>query len=324
MSKIVKKVVFDQLFSHFKKNGYFFKNQYGFKKLHSTEHAILEVVDRITLDLDKGYTPLAIYLDLLKAFDTLYFIILLQKLKFYGIKDIALDWFHSYLHNRVQYVEYNHTVSNMANISLGVPQGSILGHLLYIIYTNDIQFSSKFFHFINYADDTTLLNSMAQVHDSAVVNTELKNVCDGLSANRLFLNIKKPKFMVFHNKNKKVDKISLDIKVDKTKIDRVFTFNLLGVTFDEYLNWNSHINVISMKIARSIGILYKVKNILPEYNLKNLYNSLLLLHLTYGILAWGNNTSVLNKLQKKAIRTSKEGHQNYWQCWIQRLYRTTV
>ena len=264
MSKIFEKVAFDQLFSYFRNNGYFFKNQYGFKKLHSTEHAILEVVDRITLDLDKGYTPLAIYLDLSKAFDTLDFNILLQKLQYYGIKDKALDWFHSYLHNRVQYVEFNHTVSKMANISLGVPQGSILGPLLYIIYTNDIQFSSKFFHFINYADDTTLLNSMAQVHDSAVVNTELKNVCDWLSANRLSLNIKKTKFMVFHNKNKKVDTIAFDIKVENMKIDRISAFNLLGITLDEHLNWNSHINVTSMKIARSVGILCKVKNILPE------------------------------------------------------------
>ena len=208
----------------------------------------------------------------------------------------------------------------MANISLGVPQGSILGQLLYIIYTNDIQFSSKFFHFINSADDTTLLNSMAQVHDSAVVNTELKNVCDWLSANRLSLNIKKTKFMVFHNKNKKVDTIAFDIKVENMKIDRISAFNLLGITLDEHLNWNSHINVTSMKIARSVGILYKVKNILPEYILKTLYNSLVLPHLTYGILAWGNNISVLNKLQKKAIRIiSNVGYRDHTEPQFKKL-----
>ena len=221
----------------------------------------------------------------------------------------------------------------MANISLGVPQGSILGPLLYIIYTNDIQFSSKFFHFINYADDTTLLNSMAQVHDSAVVNTELKNVCDWLSANRLSLNIKKTKFMVFHNKNKKVDTIAFDIKVENMKIDRISAFNLLGITLDEHLNWNSHINVTSMKIARSVGILHKVKNILPEYILKTLYNSLVLPHLTYGILAWGNNTSVLNKLQKKAIRIiSNVGYRDHTEPQFKKLnilklediYKTTL
>ena len=126
-------------------------------------------------------------------------------------------------------MEYNHTVSNMANISLGVPQGSILGPLLYIIYRNDIQFSSKFFHFINYADDTTFINSMAQVHDSAVVNTELKNVCDWLSANRLSLNIKKTKFMVFHNKIKKSTKYHSTLKLTKRKLTEFLALIYLGL-----------------------------------------------------------------------------------------------
>ena len=188
----------------------------------------MEVVDRITLDLDKGYTPLAIYLDLSKAFDTLDFKILLQKLKYYGIKDIALDWFHSYLHNRVQYVEYNHTVSNMANISLGVPQGSILGPLLNIIYTNDIQFSSKFFHFINYANESTLLNSMAQVHDSAVVNTELKNVCNWLSANFPLI-LKKQNLWYFITKIKMSTKYHSTLKLTKRKLTEFLPLFYLGL-----------------------------------------------------------------------------------------------
>ena len=152
ISKIFEKTVFNQLYTYFDNNNYLSPNQYGF----STEHAILEVIDRISSELDTGNTPLTIFLDLSKAFDTLNHEILLHKLKYYGISNTALSWFKSYLSNRTHYVEIESHRSSYVLSFISVPQGTILGPLLFIIYTNDIENSSDFFKFIKYADDTTL------------------------------------------------------------------------------------------------------------------------------------------------------------------------
>ena len=161
--------------------------------MHSTEHALLELVDRITNDLDQGQISLAIFLDLLKAFDTLDLNILLYKLKFYGIRETALKWFESYLINRPHYVQSQEYKSDIQLLSLGVPQGSILGPLLFSIYLNDIQYSSPFFKFINYADDTTLLNSLELENKNIlkIINNEFEKVYNWLCFNRLSLNVEK-------------------------------------------------------------------------------------------------------------------------------------
>ena len=153
------RVVYQQLYEYFDKNDYFYRSQYGFRKSHSTEHAILEIVDKITHALDNRNNPLAIFLDLSKAFDTLNHHILLKKLDYYGVKDLSHRWFYSYLSNREQYVLFKSSKFIHLPIQTGVPQGSILGPLLYLIYMNDIQNSSSFFDFILYADDTTLYSS---------------------------------------------------------------------------------------------------------------------------------------------------------------------
>ena len=137
-----------------------YDSQYGFRAGHSTELASIELIDRITQDLDKGKIPISIFLDLSKAFDTLDHVILLQILNYYGIKSVELKLFQDYLQNRTQYVSYDKTNSDMYRISTGVPQGSILGPLLFIIYINDLCNASKLFKMIIYADDTTLYSTL--------------------------------------------------------------------------------------------------------------------------------------------------------------------
>ena len=138
ISKVFERIIFNQIHNYFHVNNLHFCSQYGFRKEHSTELAVLELIDRITQLLDKGTTPINVYFDLSKAFDTLDHNILLHKLKYYGIEGTALRLFESYLNERQQYVDLGGTTSNNNRILTGVPQGSILGTLLFIIYINDI------------------------------------------------------------------------------------------------------------------------------------------------------------------------------------------
>ena len=159
-SKIFEKAVFIQLYEYFNKDNPFYKIQYGFRTLHSTELASLELIDMTGKDLESGKLPIGVFLDLSKAFDTLDHTILLDKLLYYGIKGTELAWLKSYLTNRTQFVSYDGTNSRTLSITTGVPQGSILGSLLFIIYMNDIHDASSKFHAILFADDTNLTSTL--------------------------------------------------------------------------------------------------------------------------------------------------------------------
>ena len=176
------RVIFEQLYNYLNSLNLFYHGQYGFRENHSTELAALELIDRVIQYLDKGETPISVVLDLSKAFDTLDHSILLSKLEYYGIRDNALELFKSYLSNIKQYVVLDTIQSDSVNIVTGVPQGSILGPILFTIYINDIITCSDKFKFIMYADDTTLLTT-ANVFDkqmelSLSINNELAKVND--------------------------------------------------------------------------------------------------------------------------------------------------
>ena len=188
-----------------------------------------------------------------------------------------------------------------------MPQGSILGPLFFIIYINDIAKASQLFSFIIYADDTTLsttlelvINSKPNVNLNNILNDELANVNDWFKLNKLSVNIAKCKYMVFHTAQKRI--IPLQLFIDNTQIEKAHEFNFLGLTLNEHMNWKSHINNLSNKISRSIGILNKLKHFIPLKTKVLIYNSLILSYLNYAILAWGYQCERITKLQKKAIQ----------------------
>ena len=282
--------------------------QYGFRTGHSTELAALELIDKLSKSIDSNEIPINIYLDLSKAFDTLDHNILLEKLHYYGIHGKALKLCTSYLLNREQFVEITNIKSDTLRIYSGVPQGSILGPLLFALYINDFTLATKKFCMINYADDTTLhstYSTFTQQRDinlDDAINRELDNISKWIIANKLSINVGKSKFMIFHTPQRKNVYIP-NLMLNNFPIELVNNFNFLGIRIDKHLNWNEHMNFLIQKISKVTGIINKLKNLLPRSVLKILYNTLIMPHLSYGILCWGSKAHLINITQKRTIRS---------------------
>ena len=308
LSKIFEKIAFIQLYDYFNINKLLYRGQYGFRKGHSTELASIEFIDNIIHKLDQGKLPISIYLDLSKAFDTLDHDILLHKLSFYGVRGTALNWFQSYISGRIQYVQIEDRVSSPLPISTGVPQGSILGPLLFIIYINDICSVSDQFYPILYADDTTLISTLCVFHSDAnrastAINVELREIKMWLDSNKLSLNTQKTKYMIFHSVNFPNNRLpDLALHIDNVPIEKVTCFDFLGLRVSDTLKWQDHTNKIVNKISKSIGVMSRLKHLLQSSTLLTIYNSLVLPHLYFSILCWGFESQRLVKLQKRAVR----------------------
>ena len=188
----------NRLINFLNKHRLLYDQQYGFRQNLSTDFALLELSDKIAEAIDRKKFMIGIFVDLSKAFDTLNHNILLQKLISYGIRGSVNDWFRSYLEDREQFVLLNDVSSNKRKITTGVPQGSILGPLLFLVYINDICKSSDLLRFILYADDTNIFYSCESVDQLCdVVNRELQGVVQWFKANRLSVNLKKTNFVIF-------------------------------------------------------------------------------------------------------------------------------
>ena len=307
LSKLFEKIVYKQLNYYLEQNNILYKHQYGFRKNHSTTQAIINTLKYLYSNLDSGKLVLSIFLDFKKAFDCVSHKILLSKLHSYGIRGIALEWFESYLTDRSQYTSINGINSSIQNVSHGVPQGSILGPLLFLIFINDIHNSSNLFNYTLFADDSTLSVAFENNNLRAfvkILNKELKNVYKWLCANHISINIIKTKYILFSLK--KTIKLPGVIKIGKGKIASTDNIKFLGVFIDRHLTFNNHINNLSVKISRSVGLLYKLNKYLPQTVLLKIYHSLIHPYFNYAMETWFNinnySSNKLITLQKKSMR----------------------
>lgn len=308
LSKIFERILHIQLTEYFTENKLFYDGQYGFRQNHSTEYAALELTDYVMQNLENRKHVFSIFMDLSKAFDCLNHDILMTKLSNYGLENSSLNLIRNYLSNRKQYVEINNIQSEFGSINIGVPQGSILGPLLFIIYINDIANASPLLSSILYADDSTFSTCIDNLPEETIdetISAQLDNVHNWLRANRLCLNVKKTKYMIF-SRTKHTDEHC--IQINHTNVERVNEFNFLGLTIKENLDWDAHINGISRKLSCSIGILRRLSQELPSHVLTTLYYSLIHSHLTYMLLAWGYDSKEIFLKQKAAIRLIHNKH----------------
>ena len=288
-------------------DAYHHRTRQGFRSNRSTDLAAFELMDRNIKNMNDNLWPVNIYLDFSKAFDSLNHIILLSKLKIYGIQQDALCLLKSYLTNRSQYVHLDNVKSSHHTVLCGIPQGSVLGPLMFNIFINDIIKASSKFNFILYADDTTLvstlenfgtLNNVAELEQA--INCEISKISSWLVSNMLVLNVAKSKLMLFFKSSKRPPKLTLTINGDI--IEQVEEFNFLGITVDQIVNWDAHITKISIKLARVIGILHKLKRTFLQHILCTIYNSLIHPPFIYGLYLWGLKCRRIKVLQKKAVR----------------------
>ena len=303
ISKLFERMMYKRLISYINKMKILTPTQFGFRQKSCTSDAVIEALDNVYTSLDNRETVIAVFLDFSKAFDTVNHDILLSKLSQIGIRGRMHHWFSSYLSNRKQCVVINNISSHYKTITMGVPQGSILGPILFLLYINDMSNCYNDLKFIHFADDTTVF-STSPSYVSAVekMNYGLTKIDEWLQANRLSLNISKTSYMIFSDL-KMLPEINLQIRGESiTKVNKA---KFLGIYIDQNLSFKTHTDHLRVKLSQAIGSIRRISYLLPDRIRLNLYYSLIYSHLSYGILAWGRssvaNENRIASIHKRAL-----------------------
>ena len=313
-AKLLEKIVSKQLVGFLAAHNIVYKHQYGFRTNHNTSHPVLHFTDKIynALNQKPPAITLSIFIDLKKAFDTVNHEILLKKMEHYGVRGTSNVWFHNYLSEREQFVCLDAAQSDRNKITCGVPQGSVLGPLLFLIFINDLPNATEFLTLL-FADDTTFQYSGVNLDTLfEKCNIELEKASVWFKANKLTLNVKKTKFMLFNGKNPQLNLQGLHLKIGDKLIAQVGSeckekyFKFVGHVLDDKLSWTGHVEHICKKLASANYAINSSKNVLPLKIRKMIYYSLFDSHLNFGNLLWGSaDQKMLGKvenLQKKCIR----------------------
>lgn len=301
--KILETVVKTQLMKYLDNNRIIIEEQSGYRGKHSCETALNYVVADWKVELDNGKIIICVFIDLKRAFETIDRELLLKKLFRYGIRGVELKWFRMYLSDRFQRTKFGSEFSSLAENFLGIPQGSVLGAVLFVLYINNIKSVFKNCKIKLFADDT-LTYIIGEDVDEMVnkLNSDLNNFGKWLKCNKLKLNVEKTKYMVITHKN--ID--DLNILIDDEKINRVKEFGYLGCVVDEKLNFNANADKVCKKMAKKISFMGRIGNKLDLQTKKILYKSIIEPHVNYcsTILYLSNETQLerIQKLQNRALR----------------------
>ena len=306
-SKFFEKAIYTRIYSYLVKNNLIFDKQFGFRSNYSTNHALLSITERIKDLVDKGNYVCGIFIDLEKAFDTVNHSILCEKLNYYGLRGNINQLIQSYLSNRRQFVSINGFNSSLRGITCGVPQGSSLGPLLFLIYINDFRLCLDKTETGHFADDTFMLYASDKLGTiESVVNCELKLVSKWLRLNKLSLNAGKTELIFFRSKQHILDYSDISIKFNGLKLTPVDYVKYLGIFIDKYLSWNFQILQLNKKLSRANGILSKLRYSAPFETCLQVYYAIFYSYLSYGCNIWGltseQNLKKVEVLQRKCIR----------------------
>ena len=298
--KILEKIVHNRISVFLETNKLLCDEQCGFRKEHSTTDSIANLTDTLFTAINNKETCLAVFIDLKKAFDTVNHNILLRKLQQLGICGQLLIWVSNYLHERVQRTLANGVLSQALSVSCGVPQGSILGPLFFISYTNDVKQCLGDVGLGLYADDTVIYTHNANL---LTAQTQLQNKLNEFATwckmNALTINIKKTKLMVFGSRSKVKRATNVTLLVNGTHVQRVPNFKYLGFTLDPVLSFSSHIATLLNNIAHKAYVLCKVRRFISEYAAVKIYKAMLLPYFDYADIIYDRaRQGDLDKLQR--------------------------
>lgn len=305
-SKPFEKILHSRLSKFITKHNLLIPNQFAFCKNKSTELALLEQKEYILTQFESKNIVIGVFIDYSKAFDLINHDLLLMKLECYGIRGHAALLIKSYLSSRQQVVSIGNAFSNVRPLVSGVPQGSILGPLLFNMYINDIISISSSAKFVIYADDTSIFFSGQNLNELIhTCNNTMKLLERWSQANYMRVNETKTKAVIFRPKNKQLPVHDV-ITLNSRPIEIVDSFKCLGVVFSASMTWENHVNNVIAKLAQITGVVGRVRYLLPKSTKLLLYNTLFYSHLNYCHLVWGTTTSsCLNRLfllQKKFLR----------------------
>lgn len=309
-AKIFEKVIKQRVWCYLKKYKIISKQQYGFQEGISTQNAIAHLIKRIYQDLDDKKPSLAIFLDLAKAFDTVSFPLLIESLEDIGIRGLQLDLFRNYLEKRTQFVSLNGILSTPGDISYGVPQGTVLGPLLFIIYINNLFLVETAGDIVTFADDTVVYyNDVDWTTLKCKVQDDFPKIKNWFNNKLLTLNVGKTFFVPFSSYKINLpnfDTLQIHENGETFEIHSTTSVNYLGINIDNHLKWDTHIAFIMKKMRSLIHLFYKSRSFLQENDLITLYKVMVAPHLSYGIIAWGGVLKThllpLENLQKRFFK----------------------